>query len=137
MSGNSPELCREWRRGILQSLRHGRIRDGDADQVKGMDLWLLFITRILSAKQRAVNQYFRGVPNWKGEEMMDDLISRNTLKEEIESLTVRITGLRSGKGALAEFMREYKNSVLRIIDEQPIAFNLDAAVERANRREQI
>ena len=61
---------------------------------------------------------------------MNDLISRKAVMEEIESLTVRITGLRSGKGALAEFMREYKKSVLRIIDEQPVAYDVDAVVEQ-------
>ena len=58
------------------------------------------------------------------------LIDADALLQEIESLTVRITGLRSGKSALAEFMREYKKSVLRIIEEQPTAYNLDAVVEQ-------
>lgn len=49
------------------------------------------------------------------------MIDEKKLKEEIESLTVFITGLRAGKGVLSEFAKHYKESVLRIIDEQPQA----------------
>lgn len=48
---------------------------------------------------------------------MSDLISRSALKEEIESLRVMVTGLRSGKGVLAEYAKHYKESVLKLIDE--------------------
>ena len=47
------------------------------------------------------------------------LIDANALMEELSSLTMTITGLRDGKGVLAEFMNEYRNSVLRIVDEAP------------------
>lgn len=47
------------------------------------------------------------------------LIYADNLREEIESLSMTITGLRAGKGVLAEFMKQYRDSVLRIIDEQP------------------
>jgi len=50
---------------------------------------------------------------------MAELIEKDALSEEIESLTVHVTGLRAGKGVLSKFMDEYRNSVLRIIDEQP------------------
>lgn len=50
---------------------------------------------------------------------MEELIEKDALSEEIESLTVHVTGLRAGKGVLSKFMDEYRNSVLRIIDEQP------------------
>lgn len=53
------------------------------------------------------------------------LIDANTLSEELSTLTMTITGLRAGKGVLREFMAEYRNSVLRIVDEQPTV----AAVE--------
>lgn len=59
---------------------------------------------------------------------MDDLISRSALLDEIESLQVHITGLRSGKGVLADCMKEYKKSVLRIIDEQPTAYDAEKVV---------
>lgn len=61
---------------------------------------------------------------------MDDLISRSALKEEIESLTMIITGLRSGKSMFRDFMNEYKKSVLRIVDEQPTAYNVGKVVEQ-------
>ena len=49
--------------------------------------------------------------------------------KEIESLSMHITGLRAGKRVLADFMDEYRKSVLRIIDEQPTAYDVDAVVE--------
>ena len=49
---------------------------------------------------------------------MTELIKKDVLSEEIESLTVHVTGLRAGKGVLSKFMDEYRNSVLRVIDEQ-------------------
>lgn len=45
-------------------------------------------------------------------------IDANVLEEEISSLRVAVTGLRAGKGILAKMMQEYRESVLRIIDEQ-------------------
>lgn len=60
---------------------------------------------------------------------MSDLISRSAVMKEIESLSMRIIGLRAGKGALVEVMNEYKKSVLRIIDEQPTAYDVDAVVK--------
>ena len=59
---------------------------------------------------------------------MSDLISRSALLDEIESLSVHITGLRSGKDVLADCMKEYKKSVLRIIDEQPTAYDAEKVV---------
>ena len=47
------------------------------------------------------------------------LIDPNALVDEISSLTIHITGLRAGKGVLEEFMKEYRKSVLRIVEESP------------------
>lgn len=52
----------------------------------------------------------------------DDLISRKTLKEEIESLRMKINGMRNGKTMTIKALEEYKKSVLRIIDEQPTVY---------------
>ena len=52
---------------------------------------------------------------------MSDLISREKLKKEAESLRVTVMGLRSGKGILAEYAKHYRESFLRMIDEQPSA----------------
>lgn len=49
----------------------------------------------------------------------DELIDRKALKEEIESLRMTITGMRSGKTMTIQVLEEYKKSILRIIDEQP------------------
>ena len=48
-----------------------------------------------------------------------DSIDRKNLKEEIESLRMKIIGMRSGKTMTAQALEEYKKSILRIIDEQP------------------
>lgn len=45
-------------------------------------------------------------------------IDADALKEKLSSLSVVITGLRSGKGVLSEFMEECRKSILRSIDEQ-------------------
>lgn len=50
---------------------------------------------------------------------MSDLISRSKLKEEAESLRVTVTGLRNGKGILSEYAKHYRESFLKMIDEQP------------------
>jgi hypothetical protein len=63
---------------------------------------------------------------------MDDLISRSALLEEIESLHVTVTGLRTGKGILRRFAKQYKESVLRIISEQPTAYNVNKVMEKIN-----
>lgn len=47
------------------------------------------------------------------------LIYADDLKQEISGLSVTVTGIRAGKGVLAEFMKQYRDSVLRLIDEQP------------------
>jgi len=47
------------------------------------------------------------------------LIDGDSLKEEISNLTITITGIRAGKGVLAEFMKEYRKTILRTIAEQP------------------
>lgn len=49
-----------------------------------------------------------------------DLIDRDALKEEVESLQMQISGIRSGKGFILTCMDEYKKSILKIIDESPI-----------------
>ena len=52
----------------------------------------------------------------------DELIDRKALKEEIESLIMTITGMRSGKTMTILALEEYKKSILRIIDEQPTVY---------------
>lgn len=50
---------------------------------------------------------------------MSDLISRSALLEEVKSLTVTVMGLRAGKGVLHEYAKQYRDTILRIINEQP------------------
>lgn len=62
--------------------------------------------------------------------MSDDLISRKALMEEINSLRISITGLRAGKCVLANFLKEYKKSILKCIDEAPTAYDTDEICEK-------
>ena len=59
---------------------------------------------------------------------MSDLISRSALKKEIEGIYLHVSGVRSGKGILAKCMDSYKELVIKMIDEQPTAYNVDAVV---------
>ena len=52
---------------------------------------------------------------------MKEYIERKSLQDEIRSLSVSITGILCGKGVLNEYMKQYRESVLRIVDEQPTA----------------
>ena len=61
--------------------------------------------------------------------MSDDLISRKVLLEEIRSFRCSIAGLRAGKGVLAHAADEYRESILRIIEEQPKAFDKEKVIE--------
>ena len=58
----------------------------------------------------------------------DDLISRKILIEELQSLEISITGVHE-KGKFREAVREVMSSVLRIVDEQPIAYDKEKAIE--------
>lgn len=61
--------------------------------------------------------------------MSDDLISRKSLLEEIQSFRCSITGLRAGKGILAHAADEYRKSILKIIEDQPVAFDKEKVIE--------
>lgn len=61
--------------------------------------------------------------------MSDDLISRKTLLEEIQSFRCTITGLRAEKGVLASAADEYQKSILQIIENQPTAFDKEKVIE--------
>lgn len=60
--------------------------------------------------------------------MDGDLISRETLIEEIMSFRCSLTGLRSGKGMLALVADQYRKSILQIIEDQPTAFDKEKVV---------
>ena len=47
------------------------------------------------------------------------LTDANTLSEEISSLSMFMTGIRFGQGVLSEYIKEYRKSVLKIVDEAP------------------
>lgn len=56
------------------------------------------------------------------------LIDADDLSEEIKSLQVFVTGLRAGKGILNEYVKQYRESLLRIVDEQPTAYDIEKVV---------
>ena len=63
--------------------------------------------------------------------MSDDLISRKVLIEEIRSLRCSITGLRAGTGVLTCYEDEYRKSILKIIDDQPMAIETKEIFENS------
>ena len=67
---------------------------------------------------------------------MGRLIDADALIEEIKSLQVFVTGLRAGKGILAEYAKQYRKSLLRIIDEQPTAYDVENVVAELEEREE-
>ena len=50
---------------------------------------------------------------------MSDLISRKAIIKKIEGIFIHVTGIRSGKGILAEWMNKYRDTVLSAIREEP------------------
>lgn len=61
---------------------------------------------------------------------MGRLIDADALSEEIKSLQVFVAGLRAGKGILNEYAKMYRESVLRIVDEQPTAYDVEKVAEQ-------
>ena len=55
--------------------------------------------------------------------MSDDLISKNTLLEKLKDFRMTITG--SANAMALTVMDETKKSIMRIIEEQPIAYDVD------------
>lgn len=47
------------------------------------------------------------------------LIDADALRKEIADLRVIVTGVRNGKGLLCELVTEYRNNILRVIDNAP------------------
>ena len=52
---------------------------------------------------------------------MKEYVERESLQDEIRGLSMSIIGLRCGKGVLNEYMKQYREGILRIVDEQPTA----------------
>lgn len=60
--------------------------------------------------------------------MSEDLISRNALLEELKSFSMTITGLNN---STYRFVAEQcKKSIMRIVDEQPTAYDVDKVVKQ-------
>lgn len=69
--------------------------------------------------------------------MDGDLISRETLIEEIMSFRCSLTGLRSGKGMLALVADQYRKSILQIIEDQPTAFDKEKVVSELQEAKEL
>ena len=52
---------------------------------------------------------------------MSEFIERGALIEEVESLTMTVTGMREGKNVLREVLTMYREAVLSEIKEAPAA----------------
>lgn len=60
--------------------------------------------------------------------MNNDLISRSALLEEINNFSMRITG--SANAMALVIMDETKKSIMRMVEEQPTAYDVDKVVEQ-------
>lgn len=60
--------------------------------------------------------------------MSGDLISRRELLEELKDFCMLITG--SANAMALTIMEETKKSIMRIVDEQPIIYNVDTVIEK-------
>lgn len=65
--------------------------------------------------------------------MSDDLISRNKLLEELNGFSMRITG--SANAMALVVMDETKKSIVKMIEEQPKAFDLESVIEQIKEEE--
>lgn len=59
---------------------------------------------------------------------MDDLISRSALLEELKDFRMTITGSANAMALMV--MDETKKSIMRMIEEQPTAYDKDKVVEQ-------
>ena len=60
--------------------------------------------------------------------MNNDLISRSALLEEINNFSMRITG--SANAMALVIMDETKKSIMRMVEEQTTAYDVDKVVEQ-------
>lgn len=58
---------------------------------------------------------------------MDDLISRSALLEELKNFRMTITG--SANAIALTVMDEAKKSIMRIVEEQPVSYDVDNVIE--------
>lgn len=63
--------------------------------------------------------------------MNDDLISRRELLEELKDFRMSITG--STNAMALTIMEETKKSIMRIVDEQPSAYDVDKVIKSINK----
>ncbi len=63
--------------------------------------------------------------------MNDDLISRRELLEELKDFRMSITG--STNATAFVIMDQTKKSIMKIIEEQPIAYDVDKVIKSINK----
>lgn len=63
--------------------------------------------------------------------MNDDLISRRELLEELKDFRMSITG--SANTTAFVIMDQTKKSIMKIIEEQPIAYDVDKVIKSINK----
>ena len=80
----------------------------------GPDFMCGYITCVKEA-ERIIHSYGDDIDY----EKHSDLIDRKAFRQEVESLRMAITGIRSGETTTSQALEEYKKSILRIVDEQP------------------
>lgn len=60
--------------------------------------------------------------------MINDLISRSALLEELKDFRMTITG--SANAAALMVMDETRKSIMRMVEEQPTAYNTEKVIEQ-------
>lgn len=66
---------------------------------------------------------------------MSDLISRSTLLEELNSFSMRITG--SADAMALVVINETRKSIMRMVEEQPTAFDLEGVIEELEKNKEL
>lgn len=95
------------------------------EEIESREFTNTTIRHSTAVKMKDIRSIFRKYMDKATYKRSDDLIDRKTLKEEVESFRITITGMRNGKTITAWALREYKKSILRIIDEQPTIYAND------------
>lgn len=89
------------------------------EEIESREFTNMTIRHSTVVKMKDIRSIFHKYTDKATYKRSDDLIDRKTLKEEVESFRITITGMRNGKTITAWALGEYKKSILRIIDEQP------------------
>lgn len=64
--------------------------------------------------------------------MSDDLISKSKLMKDLKKIHINVTGLRSGRSIFENIARQYEETVMKTILEQPTEHNEKEVAKKVN-----